>query len=323
MAREETGLGGHEQLLDAAIAARAAGDREASVRQCRRLLADPTASDRMIALAHFELGAVHSTCPPRSHDVAAIHFAEVTRRMPTMELASLGLFHSLVDLDVWLEALDELLRFLRVRHSREYARLLASPGWAPEQFTDPTVRARVVEAHRLVAWSRAERAATVPGFRAPLERALSEVGFARRDGALVRAGDGAWTLVAAVRARDDRHHVEVGFWLDELAGDARLPERIDDAHLLYRLERVVPAHRATIEAAGDVGAPGQPAAFAALLGLIGDEIDRRLRELGRAARLEREIRDRTLRGGFAAAEVWDAMDPSRSEPARRPGGPPP
>jgi predicted Zn-dependent protease len=55
---------------------------------------------------------------------AARWFRKVIAQSPTSELASLGLFHSLLHMKREDEAFDEMRRFLTLKPSKEYQRLL-------------------------------------------------------------------------------------------------------------------------------------------------------------------------------------------------------
>ena len=56
------------------------------------------------------------------------HYRQTVALSPKSELASLGLFHSLLEIKEVEEALSEMKRFLSVSTSKEYNRLLAVAG---------------------------------------------------------------------------------------------------------------------------------------------------------------------------------------------------
>jgi hypothetical protein len=76
-----------------------------------------------LTIAHGELGYINK----RLGDLrkAELHYKCATMANPRSELASLGLFHVLVNQDRWKDALNELLRFVRGHHSAEYRALVS------------------------------------------------------------------------------------------------------------------------------------------------------------------------------------------------------
>ena len=107
------------RLFDEALAARNAGDFANAMDICMRALVEVDAPDRRSqAMVYGELGYLHRL---QNDDKKS---AECYRRSvalsPRSELPSLGLFHSLARQNLWMEALEEAVRFLRNRDSAEY-----------------------------------------------------------------------------------------------------------------------------------------------------------------------------------------------------------
>ncbi|HVT79916.1 MAG TPA: hypothetical protein VHM90_04610 [Phycisphaerae bacterium] len=102
------------EILDAALAHRQAGDLKSAIDAIDPLLrvSPPKASQAMIiATLFFESEAWKS---------AAHWFGVAARLNPDSEKASLGLFHSLWEMDNRREALTEMARYRASHHSAEY-----------------------------------------------------------------------------------------------------------------------------------------------------------------------------------------------------------
>src|SRR5512138_3281798 len=109
-----------------------------------------------------------------------------------------------------------------------------------------------------------------------IERALRPVGFERAGRSLRRAGAGVTTLVGLEVGFGKQRFVNVGFWINAL-GPA--PEAIEKTHLYFRLERLVPALRELVLAAGALDDPDQPRACEELCRLLPTQVDAALRGL--------------------------------------------
>jgi hypothetical protein len=137
-------------LIDEAYRLREKGDLDAAARLCRQVIAQLDVADRrLLSAARLELG--HLARLSQDHEAARREFAEAVTASPRWELASLALFHSLLDLDRWKEALKELLRFVSLRDSAAYRELL-SEGFGTDLALDLREIANRARA-RLNAWS--------------------------------------------------------------------------------------------------------------------------------------------------------------------------
>ncbi len=93
----------------------------------------------------------------------------------------------------------------------------------------------------------------------------------------------------------------VGFWLYALGSE--LPERVEQTHLYFRLERLVPTLRETLLEAGALNEPNQPRAYELLCGLLVNDIDSTLRILGTVAGLRSALQEGRLTHGLVRKEA--------------------
>ena len=137
-----------EPLFNAAIEARNGGELERARELCTQALELLDESDRsLLAAVHGELGFVHHQLD--DHAAAVHHYERSVRASPKSELASLGLFHSLVELGDWQRALEEVVRLLELRDSAEYRELLSGAGFRDD--LPPVERALAARARALIA----------------------------------------------------------------------------------------------------------------------------------------------------------------------------
>jgi len=144
------------------------------------------------------------------------------------------------------------------------------------------------------------------GFRNGLERVLLSVGFEKGGKSLVRSESGVTTLIACAKGFGDQWSIDVGFWLEAL-GENR-PDRVEQAHLYFRLERLVPEYHETIVLAGALNDAGQPAAYEKVLELLGNSIDPELRILGTEAGLRTAMAEGRLGNGLVRKEARAYLD---------------
>ena len=117
----------NERLFNEAIQARDADELARAEDLFRQLLGVLTKSDRKLKVAtNVQLGFVESQL--KKFKMAEESYRQAIEGAPHYELASLGLFHSLVDQDKWTEALSEVVRFVALRDSEAYRELLG-PGY--------------------------------------------------------------------------------------------------------------------------------------------------------------------------------------------------
>jgi len=142
-------------------------------------------------------------------------------------------------------------------------------------------------------------------FKKGIEKALLSVGFARAGNALVRHDGGVWTMVSCEKGFGDQWSINVGFWLEEL--DANRPDRVEQSHLYFRLERLTPLHRETILQAGSLQDPEQAKAYAELISMLGTGIDAELRSLGTYPGLRAAMAEGRLVNGLVKKNARDKL----------------
>ena len=110
--------------------------------------------------------------------------------------------------------------------------------------------------------------------------ALPQHGFARCGSLMRLPGDAVITLVGVQKGFGEQWFVNVGFWLKQLGRNE--PDRIEQSHMYFRLERLFPQYREFILEAGDLAAEGQLSAYHKFLKVLVDEIASDLKQLGTA-----------------------------------------
>jgi tetratricopeptide (TPR) repeat protein len=138
-----------EQLsaqFDNAMKLRDEGNLSAARAALETLIKQLLPSDvKLLAHSHMQLGNICDRL--REHTQREAHFRAAVEVAPTLQLASLGLFHTLYEQDRIDEALEEMLRLLRLRYSDLYAELLGE-GYGSRFSIEQ--RNRVMEARRLL-----------------------------------------------------------------------------------------------------------------------------------------------------------------------------
>jgi tetratricopeptide (TPR) repeat protein len=102
---------------------------------------------RLLGRVHGLMGGIYYF-QMRDAKLSEQHFRESVRLLPESELASLGLYHSLVAQDRWVDALTEMVRLLSLTQSGEYQTLL--DGYADSDFCDPQEQELIEKARALV-----------------------------------------------------------------------------------------------------------------------------------------------------------------------------
>lgn len=111
-------------LFDDAMTSRDAGDLVAARRMLASLIEQLGPEDvALLSHAHMQLGYVFWKLGDRRGREA--HFRAATIVRPRSELASMGLFHALFWQGRITEALQEMVRLLRLRYSQMYSELLS------------------------------------------------------------------------------------------------------------------------------------------------------------------------------------------------------
>jgi len=147
----------------------------------------------------------------------------------------------------------------------------------------------------------------VRDFKKGIGSTLLSIGFdAVAGGAFVRSkpDSGVSTIVSTQKSFGDQWFINVGFWLHRLGGER--PNTVQNAHLYFRLERLVPEYRETILLAGALlDEPDQPNAYQELRHLLATAIDSRLQVLGTEAGLRQAQAEGRLIDGLVRKEAND------------------
>lgn len=140
-----------EEVFNAALKARCAGDVENALELCGRALEQGEGVDNtLLAAAHGECAHIcmFLLVTPDINE-AERHFKAATQLVPKSELASMGLFHALVELGRWRDALEEIVRLVSLRDSPEYRELLSDEFGA--DLDDPLLQQLIERARALLA----------------------------------------------------------------------------------------------------------------------------------------------------------------------------
>lgn len=111
-----------KQQFEAALRLRQKGKRQQALRMLLPLQVDYPNSGPL----HGMIGTIFFELKSYSHAAAA--FRRTTELSTKSSVASLGLFHSLWELNQQEEAISELKRFMRVAESAEYEEIAAELG---------------------------------------------------------------------------------------------------------------------------------------------------------------------------------------------------
>ncbi|MGY3694879.1 hypothetical protein ACVIGA_004959 [Bradyrhizobium sp. USDA 3240] len=141
-------------------------------------------------------------------------------------------------------------------------------------------------------------------FKKGLSEVLLQQGFVLGRDLLRISNDQMVTLIGVQNGFGDQWFVNVGFWLTRVGVEA--PDRVEQAHLYFRLERLFPQHREIILAAGDLGDAGQSEAYERLTRLISSEIATNLKRMGTEEGLVEAYRAHRLEDGLMTkvAKEW-------------------
>lgn len=142
-------LYGH--LFDQAMVLRDGGEYRAAIELLLELVSKLTKDDRR--LRSFALGQLSYIYMFKMGDpLTAVEYASRAIELsPQSELLSLGLFHALHDVGRMTDALQEMVRFLLIRPSRDYMEIV--DGGFSGRFSDEQ-RALIAESRALVARHR-------------------------------------------------------------------------------------------------------------------------------------------------------------------------
>lgn len=137
-------------------------------------------------------------------------------------------------------------------------------------------------------------------FRKGIGEVLARHGFAEIHGGWTRSGADVSTLVGFEKGFGSQWYVSVGFWLQNLG--AGPPAKVEQCHMYYRLERLLPDARDVLLAAGDFKCPEQAEAYPQLLALLENTVLPRLNDL----EAEQGLRDGLMQGRLEYGLVTSA-----------------
>jgi hypothetical protein len=143
-------------------------------------------------------------------------------------------------------------------------------------------------------------------FKKGIGNTLLSIGFETvGGGAFVRSNhDSGVSTIVSTQKSFDQWYINVGFWLDRLGGER--PNTVQQSHLYFRLERLVPEYRETILLAGALlDEPDQPNAYQELRHLLATAIDSRLQVLGTEAGLRQARAEGRLIDGLVRKDAND------------------
>ena len=121
----------HSPTFDRAMELRDSGQPDEAIELLEHLLQQLRPDDkRLSAHSHRQVGHIRKM-QGRLVD-SERHFREAVMIAPKMELASLGLFHALRNLDRHVEAMEEVVRFLSLRESLGYRELLSGHAFGAD-----------------------------------------------------------------------------------------------------------------------------------------------------------------------------------------------
>ena len=176
-------------VFDRALSLRDAGDLATASQLLQHLVdgLDPNET-RLIGHAHLQLGHIADKRGDRAERER--HFRAAVNHAPRLELASLGFFHALDNLERLREAFEEALRYLALRESVGYRELFNGDAYRDGLEPESAVLAERVR-DKLAAYRESQRARSVP-FVADTVRL--------RTGALVPERIGALATVLTMRS---------------------------------------------------------------------------------------------------------------------------
>lgn len=145
-------------------------------------------------------------------------------------------------------------------------------------------------------------------FKRGIYGAFERAGFAKQGYALQVPGDGATTLVDAQKGFGDQWFINAGFCPHRLASEPA--DRVEKAHMYFRLERLFPEHQVLILDAGALEDPRQPGAYPLLLELLAGDIGAGLRALGTEQAIIEAYRMGRLNQGLVLGIAREMILPS-------------
>jgi hypothetical protein len=138
-------------MFDEAMKLRNAGDLVAARRLLERLVKQLGPDDKNLRWsAHLQLGYIAKLLGEDGERES--HYRAAAIVLPTSDVASVCLYSTLFDLGRFIEAFQEVVRLLRLRHSERYEEMLLPPEFGSELTGE--LRDLVLEARQLLAKHR-------------------------------------------------------------------------------------------------------------------------------------------------------------------------
>jgi len=147
-------------------------------------------------------------------------------------------------------------------------------------------------------------------FKKGLGCALAESGFTRYGKSFRRDAQGVTTLISVEQGFGFQWFINVGFCLHGIGGT--IPERIEKAHMYFRLERLFPVARETVLTAGALDDAHQPSAYQDLIALLGSELGQSLSSLGTEDALRSALTENLLAIGIVTRQAREYLSGPRT-----------
>jgi hypothetical protein len=113
-------------------------------------------------------------------------------------------------------------------------------------------------------------------------------------------------LVSFQKGFGDQWYINIGFWLHALG--ALATDRVEQTHLYFRLERLLPELREVILTAGAIDDSNQPASYDLLKAALASEGDTMMQDLGTEAGLRRALQSSRLSQGLVTGEARQFLE---------------
>lgn len=107
-------------------------------------------------------------------------------------------------------------------------------------------------------------------FKSGIFKLFKQKGFDRRGAVMMLSGSGVTALIGVDKGFGSQWFINVGFCFHRLGRNA--VDKIEQADMYFRLERLFPRHRDVILGAGDFGELDQPDMYQMLLKFLEGEI---------------------------------------------------
>ena len=143
-------------------------------------------------------------------------------------------------------------------------------------------------------------------FKKGLSRALLGLGFKTVGKSLRRDQSDVSILVSFQKGFGGQWYINIGFWLYALG--ALATDRVEQTHLYFRLERLLPELREMILTAGAPDDPNQSASYDLLKAALASEGATMMQDLGTEAGLRRALQSSRLNQGLVRKEARQFLE---------------